>query len=77
MTLFGLPIPRKTTREGRDFLRRGLAGLVPGVAAHSDRLNHDLCDALVAAYTAYLHALGRTEVLGIEEEVRIVVPRPT
>ena len=75
--LFGKPIPSKTSQEGLDFLRQHLGRLIPGVASWDGRLDHDGCDALVAAYTAYLHSLGRTEGVGLEEEVRIVMPRPT
>ena len=75
--LFGRPIPPKTTREGLRFLRRGLAPLIPGLSAYEGRMNHDAYDSLVAAYTAYLHAQGKTETLaGPGEEVPIVVPRP-
>ena len=69
------PIPRKTTKEGLDFLRRRLVPLVPGLASYSGRLDDDRCDALVAAHTAYLHALGRTEAVGLQEEVCITLPR--
>ena len=73
--LFGKPIPKKTTSEGREFLRRHLGGLIPGLNAYDGRLDHDLYDALMAAYTAYLHGRGETESLGRPEEVCIVVPR--
>jgi len=75
VALWGKPIPPKTTAEGMAFLRGRLADLVPGVAPCSERLTHDVCDAIVAAYTAYLHGQGKTESLGIEEEATIVVPR--
>ena len=39
-----------------------------------DSLNHDGCDALLAAYTACLHVENRTDLLGIPEEGYIVVP---
>jgi predicted nuclease with RNAse H fold len=73
--LFGKPIPPKTKKEGLDFLRQRLDTLIPGLASHGGRLSHDLCDALVAAYTAYLHSLGQTEAVGLPEEERIVLPR--
>ncbi|MBI2855871.1 MAG: DUF429 domain-containing protein [Chloroflexi bacterium] len=75
VTLWGKAIPKKTTHKGIAFLRERLSELVPEVASCRDRLTHDLCDALLAAYTAYLHGQGRTERLGIEEEVEIVVPK--
>ena len=73
--LFSRPIPRKTTREGLLFLRERLSGLIGGLASYDGKLDHDLCDALFAAHTAYLHSLGRSEVVGLEDEGQIVVPR--
>ena len=75
--LFGKPIPKKTTKEGLLFLRDRLSKLVAGVGSCAQRLNHDQYDAIVAAYTAYLHSLGQTEAVGLEEEVCIEVPRLT
>ena len=72
--LFGKPIPKKTTRPGREFLRERLGALIPGLDGYTGRLDHDLYDALTAAYTGYLHSVGRTEALGVEEEGRIILP---
>ena len=55
-------------------MRERLMGLIPGLDGRSGELGHDLCDALIAAHTAYLHGLGRTEAVGVESEERIVVP---
>ena len=77
VALFGRPIPPKTTRDGMAFLRRRLGRLIPGLSTCGTRLNHDLCDALMAAYTAYLHARDLTESVGLDEEVPIVMPRPS
>ncbi len=73
--LFGRPVPKKTTSEGLAFLKRHLSERVPGVAERAVELDHNLCDALVAAYTGYLYSRGETLALGLEEEARIVVPR--
>jgi len=73
--LFGRPIPPKTSPQGLAFLRQHLASLVPGVVPHLPRVGHDLADALLAAHTAYLHSRGQTDVLGVEEEGCIVLPR--
>ena len=72
--LFGRPIPKKTTAEGLEVLREHLIGLIPSLGQHRERLNHDLCDALVAAYTAYLWAEGRARPLGVADEFQICVP---
>ena len=73
--LFGRPIPSKMTPQGLTFLRDHLSQIVGGLEPHTDRLDHDLCDALIAAYTGYLHTLGQTETLGLPEEGMIVLPR--
>lgn len=72
--LFGKPIPPKTRARGRAFLRERLADLIPDLAPHISKLNHDLCDALVAAYTAYLHNRSETEAVGDPEEGLIWIP---
>lgn len=72
--LFGKPIPAKNKKEGMEFLSKHLGRLVPDLASYQGRLSHDLYDALMAAYTAYLHSIGETESVGLEEEVCIIVP---
>ncbi len=73
--LFGLPIPKKTTKAGRQWLHDRLEGLVPGLPEHGRLLSHDELDAIVAAYTAYLHGQGQAEAVGDREEGVIYVPR--
>lgn len=73
--LFGRPIPRKTTKAGLDWLRGRLQGLVPGLC-DAGRLGHDELDAIVAAYTAFLHCKGRSQVVGDADEGVIVLPAP-
>jgi predicted nuclease with RNAse H fold len=73
--LFGRRIPKKTTTTGRVWLRERLANVVPGLAEHPARLGHDQLDAIVAAYTAYLHGRGVAEGVGDPDEGMIWVPR--
>jgi predicted nuclease with RNAse H fold len=73
--LFGRPIPKKTTKAGRQWLRERLEGLVPCLAEHGHPLSHDELDAIVAAYTVYLHDQGQAEAVGDREEGFIYVPR--
>ena len=75
VALWGKPIPLKTSPQGIAFLRERLEGLISGLSSCREKLTHDLCDALLVAYTAFLHGQGSTESLGIEEEATIVVPR--
>ena len=48
---------------------------MPGLREHEGRLSHDHLDAIVAAYTAYLHGRGQAEAVGDPEEGVIYVPR--
>jgi predicted nuclease with RNAse H fold len=72
--LFGRPIPRKTTPEGRTWLRRRLEGLVPGLADRRGPLSHDELDAVLAAYTTVLRDRGQTEEVGDPVEGQICLP---
>ena len=72
--LFGRPIPSKMSRTGVSFLRDRLVELMPQLVPHVMSFNHDLCDALVAAYTAYLYTRGEVELLGDPHEGAICVP---
>ena len=73
--LFELPLPKKTTKAGRQRLQECLEGLVSGLSEHGRLLSHDELDAIVAAYTAYLHGQGQAEAVGDREEGFIYVPK--
>ena len=53
--LFGRQIPSNMKREDPVFSQQRLTDLIDGVARRVDEPDHDLCDALIAAQTAYLH----------------------
>ena len=72
--LFGKPIPPKTRARGCAFLRERIADLIPDLAPHISKLNHDVCDALIAAHTAYLHSRAETEAVGDPEKGLIWIP---
>ncbi len=72
--LFGKNIPKKTTETGLSFLQQRLNKLIPGVESYRNYLSHNIYDALIAAYTGFLHHNLKTSSLGIAEEVCIVVP---
>ena len=72
--LFGKAVPRKTTKQGMDFLREKLGEIIPSLKPYSDILDHDLCDAAVAAYTALLYHQNRAKALGDSEEGLIFIP---
>ena len=72
--VFGRPIPAKNRPEGRGFLRQSLEEIILGLDLDVRRLDHDHLDALIAAYTAFLHAAGETDALGLDDEEWIIVP---
>jgi predicted nuclease with RNAse H fold len=72
--LFGKPIPPKLKAEGLRFLKEHLAHLLPSIAPYLEGFNHDLCDATLAAYTAFLHFQGKTELCGAPETGTICLP---
>jgi predicted nuclease with RNAse H fold len=72
--LFGKAVPRKTTRQGMYFFREKVGDILPGLKPYLDMLNHDLCDAAMAAYTAILHHKNRVEALGNSKEGQIFIP---
>ncbi len=73
--LFGDKMPPKNSARGLAFLKERLSPLIGGLDPYMHGLNHDGCDALLAAYTAHLHQCNRTDLLGIPEEGYIVVPK--
>jgi len=72
--LFGKFIPAKSKRAGLAFLKRRISGLLPNISAYVAGFNHHLCDAAIAAYTAFLHWQGKTELVGELEEGAIWLP---
>ena len=71
--LFGKRMPKKTTKEGTEFLRRRLEEKIPSLR-ECGKLNHDDLDALISAYTLYLFYRGMGEKVGDREEGEIVIP---
>ena len=72
--LFGKNIPKKTTPAGLAFLRQHICRLLPDIAPYIDRFGHDMCDAAIAAYTAFLYFQGKAEVCGEPDEGTICLP---
>jgi predicted nuclease with RNAse H fold len=73
--LFGDKIPPKNSVQGLAFLKERLSKLIDGLDPYLDGLNHDGCDALLAAHTAYLHQENLTDQLGLAEEGYMIVPK--
>jgi len=72
--LWGKPIPPKPKPIGLSFLKQHISHLLPNIAPYVDGFNHHLYDAAIAAYTAYLHYQGKTELCGEPEEGAICLP---
>jgi len=72
--LFGRNLPQKTTPAGLAFLKQHISRLLPPITPYVDGFNHDLCDAAIAAYTAFLHSQNKTELCGEPEEGVICLP---
>jgi len=73
--LWGKPIPSKSKPGGLAFLQAKLTSLVPCLASYMADFSHDLCDAAIAAYTAYLHYGNKTEQIGNFEDGVIYIPK--
>lgn len=72
--LFGRKIPKKTTSAGLALLKQHISRLLPSIAPHVGGFNHDLCDAAIAAYTAFLYQQGKAEPCGNPQEGVIYIP---
>jgi predicted nuclease with RNAse H fold len=72
--LFGKNIPRKTTKQGMSFLKDKIGDILLGIKPHLDMFDHDLSDAAIAAYTAFLYHQNRVEALGNRKEGIIFIP---
>ena len=72
--LFGDQVPAKKNPACLPFLRERMGTLINGLDPHVSGLNHDRCDALLTAYTGYLHQGHRTDSLGLIEEGVIALP---
>ncbi len=73
--LFGKSIPSKVKPAGLAALRTLVTGLMPSLTPQAADLSHDLCDALIAAYTGYLYSQGLAEPVGDAEEGLIFIPK--
>jgi len=72
--LFGGGLPAKSKPAGLAFLKQHISRLLPNIAPYVDGFNHHLCDATVAAYTAFLYSAGKTKLCGEAGEGIICLP---
>ena len=72
--LFGKAILRKSTLQGIALLKAQLENILHCLEPYLGGFDHNLCDAAVAAYTAFLYCQNRVDALGSSEEGLIFVP---
>ena len=72
--LFGKAMPRKTTPQGMAFLKEHLRGVLPTLNPYLNVFDHNLYDAAIAAYTAFLFRQDMVDALGSSEEGLIFIP---
>jgi len=73
--LWGKPVPSKARSAGLALSRAKLANLMPSLTPHVADFDHHLCDAALAAHTAYLHHRNATEQIGSLKEGAIYIPK--
>lgn len=72
--LFGTTMPRKTATQGMSFLRDKLATMLPDLEPYLGMFDHDLGDAVIAAYTGLLYHRNKVDGLGNGKEGLILIP---
>lgn len=75
--LFGKTIAKKTTSQGIRLLKERLGNLLPDLKPCLGMFDHNLCDASIAAYTAFLYRQNRVNAIGNKEEGLIFIPSST
>ena len=79
VVLFGDGVPPK--KDSLEYMKEHLPPLIPGLGTYVDSLDINTCDALVNAYTGFLHSREETDTLGEDpeeedpEEGGIVLPK--
>lgn len=73
--LFGDKIPPKNSAASLAFIKERLSPLIGGLSPHLNGLDRNGCDAVLNAYTGFLHSQDATDVLGTPEEGTLVLPK--
>ena len=73
--LFGDKIPPKNSAASLAFIKERLSPLIGGLSPHLNGLDLNGCDAVLNAYTGFLHSQDATDVLGTPEEGTLVLPK--
>jgi predicted nuclease with RNAse H fold len=56
------------------FLKEHLANLLPNLKPYLSLFDHNLCDAAIAAYTAFLYCQNMVDAVGNDREGLIFIP---
>ena len=72
--LFGKSLPAKLKPAGVSFLKQHISQLLPNITHYVAGFSHNLCDAAIAAYTAFLYQQGKAEPCGNPQEGVIYIP---
>ena len=73
--LFGDKVPRRKSAASLVFLKERLALLISYIGPYMVGMDRNACNAVLNAYTGFLHTRNETDVLGSEEEGTLVLPR--
>jgi predicted nuclease with RNAse H fold len=75
VVLFGDKVPPKNSAQSLAFMKDHLPRLVKGLEPYLPSMDRNLYDAVVNSYTAYLHSQDNTDVLGIQTEGLLALPK--
>ena len=73
--LFGDKVPPKNSAASLAFMKERLTPMIGGLSHHLNGLDRNGCDAVLNAYTGFLHSQDATDVLGAPEEGTLVLPK--
>jgi len=73
--LFGDRVPPKNSAASLVFMKERLTPLIGGLDPYLNCMDRNRCDAVLNAYTGYLHSQDATDVLGAPDEGTLVLPR--
>ena len=75
VVLFGDSVPPKNNPASIKFMKEKLPSLINALEGYLDDIDINRCDAILNSYTAALHCSQATDVLGVESEGLLAIPR--
>ena len=73
--LFGDKVPPRKSTGSLFFLKERLPLLISCIGSYMAGMDRNACDAVLNAYTGFLHTRSETDVLGSDEEGTLVLPK--